>query len=115
MRAAAPGPACYLVEAPFELAYRQLTKDQAFVFRQAAMSDSPEISVAAVAALTGMGHHRAFAVLESLADVHLVQAGVFGSYLYDPLVKLFAQRKALEEDRPQTCEATHDILGELRT
>jgi hypothetical protein len=37
------------------------------MLRQAAMSGSPEISVAAVAALTGMAEHRAFTVLESLA------------------------------------------------
>jgi DNA-binding SARP family transcriptional activator len=89
---------CELVEAPFELAYQRLADDQAFMFRQAALSDSPEISPAAVAALTGMPEHQVFAKLESLADVHLVQAGVFGSYRYDPLVKLYAQRKALAAD-----------------
>jgi DNA-binding SARP family transcriptional activator len=91
-------PDCELVEAPFELAYQQLAHDQAFVFRQAAMSDSPEVSVAEVAALTGMPERMAFAMLESLADVHLAQACAFGSYRYDPLVKLYARRKALEED-----------------
>jgi hypothetical protein len=39
---------------------------------------------------------------------------VFGSYLYDPLVKLFARRKALAEDGPQTCGATHEVLSGLR-
>lgn len=90
---------CEQVEAPFQLAYQQLAGPQAFVFRQAAMAASPEISVAEVAALTGMPEHLTFAMLESLADVHLLQAGAFGSYRYDPLVKLYAQRKALAEDR----------------
>lgn len=102
---------CYQVEAPFALAYQQLTEEQAFVFRLAAMSDSPEITVGVVAALTGMAEHQAFAVLESLADVHLIQADVFGSYRYDPLVKLFALRKALEEDGPRICAATHEVLS----
>lgn len=105
---------CYQVEDPFALAYEQLTDDQAFVFRLAAMSDCPEITVAAVAALTGVAEHQAFAVLESLADVHLIAAGVFGSYRYDPLVKLFARRKALEEDGPRICEATHAVLSALK-
>jgi DNA-binding SARP family transcriptional activator len=91
---------CELVEAPFELAYQQLTDAQAVVFRQAAMSDSPEVSVAEVAARTGLPEHSAFAILESLADVHLARACAFGSYRYDPLVKLYAQRKALAEDAP---------------
>ena len=89
---------CELVEAPFERAYLKLAGDQAFVFRQAATSDDPEVSVATVAALTGMPEHLAFAKLESLADVHLVQAGAFGCYRYDPLVRLYARRKALAED-----------------
>ena len=105
---------CYLVEAPFDLAYQRLTEEQAFVFRQAAMADGPEIAVAAVAALAGVAEHQAFALLESLADVHLIQAGVFGSYLYDPLVKLFAKRRALAEDAPQVCAATRQVLSELR-
>ncbi len=84
--------------------------------RLAAMSDSPEITVAAVAALTGVAEHQTFAVPGSLADAHLIAAGGFGSYLYDPIVKLFARRKALEEDGPRICAATHEVLsGQERT
>jgi DNA-binding SARP family transcriptional activator len=103
-------PDCKLVEAPFERAYRLLPNDQAFVFRQAAMSDGPEISAAAVGALTEMLESRALATLESVADVHLLQAGALGSYRYDPLVKLYAWRKALAEDGHQTCEASRELL-----
>jgi hypothetical protein len=39
---------------------------------------------------------------------------VFGSFLYDPLVKLFARRKALAEDGPQICAAAHAVLSGLR-
>lgn len=91
---------CKLVEAPFERAYQQLADEEAFVFRQAAAAtaDGLEVSVADVAVVTGMRDHMAFALLESLADVHLVWACAFGTYRYDPLVKIYARRKAIEED-----------------
>jgi DNA-binding SARP family transcriptional activator len=103
-------PDCEVVQAPFELAHRQLTAEQAFVFRQAATSDSPEISVSAVADLMGAPRNTALKLLESLADAHLIEADAFGSYRYDPLVKLFAGRRALAEDGVQTCESSRALL-----
>jgi hypothetical protein len=73
------------------------------------MSDGPEIS-AAVAALTERPESHALATLESVADVHLIQAGALGRYRYDPLVKLYAWRKALAQDGHQTCEASRVLL-----
>jgi DNA-binding SARP family transcriptional activator len=108
-------PDCELVEAPFEQAYRHLPGDQAFVFRQAAMADRPEVSVAAVAAVTGMPENQALGALESLADAHLVQAAEFGRYRYHPLIKLYAWRKALAEGDhrawPEPAELLHQSLG----
>lgn len=102
---------CELVQAPFELAHHQLTAEQAFAFRQAATSDSPEISVAAVMALMSLPQNKALILLESLADVHLIEPGVFGSYRYDPLVKLYAERKAHTEDGLPTCQASRKLLA----
>jgi DNA-binding SARP family transcriptional activator len=103
-------PDCELVEAPFERAYRQLPGDQAFVFRKAALGDRPEVSVAAVAALTGMPEARVLGALESLADAHLIEAAEFGRYRYHPLVKLYAWRKAIEEGDHGACPASAELL-----
>jgi hypothetical protein len=61
------------------------------VFRQAALSDGPGVSVAEVAVPMAAAEHQALVMLEALADVHLIRAGMFGSYHYDPPVKLFAR------------------------
>ena len=50
-------------------------------------------------------------MLESIADSHLVEAGAFGSYRYDPLVKLHAWRMALEIDGPLRCERSRELLA----
>ncbi len=88
-------PDCALVEAPFASAYRRLAPEQAFVFREAAMTDGTEISVRKTAASLGMPEHLVYTLLDSLADLHLLQAGAFFCYRYDPLVKLYARRQAL--------------------
>jgi DNA-binding SARP family transcriptional activator len=93
---------CLIVEAPLESAYRRLTPGSAFAFRQAAMQEGLEVSVTAVSALLDVPEHMALALLDSLADVHLIQAGSSGGYCFDALVKLYARRKALVEDgRPR--------------
>jgi DNA-binding SARP family transcriptional activator len=102
---------CTLVEAPFDRAHSRLEKAEAFLFRQAATWDSPEISAAAAATLMDLPENRVVALLESIADSHLIEAGAFGAYRYDPLVKLHAWRMALEIDGPQRCAASRELLG----
>ena len=104
-------PDCALVEAPFDRAHRRLGKTEAFLFRQAATGDTPEISAVAAAVLMDVSENRAVALLESIADSHLIEAGAFGAYRYDPLVKLHAWRMALELDGPQRCAASRELLG----
>jgi DNA-binding SARP family transcriptional activator len=94
---------CLIVEAPFESAYRRLTPGSAFAFRHAAMLDGLEVSGTAVAALLDVPEHMALALLDSLADVHLLETRGFGSYRFDALVKLYARRKALAEDSGFHC------------
>lgn len=90
---------CELVEAPFESAYRRLSAGAALAFRQAALTDGLEISVAALSAALCLPEHITRALLDTLADVHLVEAGSGpGEFRYDPLIKLFARRKALAVD-----------------
>jgi DNA-binding SARP family transcriptional activator len=92
-------PDCALVEAPFERAHRRLEPDQAFLFRQAALADGLDVSISSAAALAGLGEHKTMALLDALADVHLLEPGDYGHYRYDPLVKVYARRQALIEDR----------------
>jgi hypothetical protein len=89
---------CLIVEAPLESAYRRLTSGSAFAFRQAATLEGLEISVSAVSALLDVSENMALALLDSLADMHLIQTGSSGGYYFDALVKLYARRKALVDD-----------------
>jgi hypothetical protein len=91
---------CLTVEAPFESAYRRLTPGRALAFRQAAMGDGLDVSVTDFAVLLDVPEHKALALLDSLADVHLLEACDSGRYRFDALVKLYARRKALADREP---------------
>ena len=106
---------CLLVEAPYERVYDQLPDDAARVFRLASMSDGDEVSVAAVAARAGLPEHATWALLESVADAHLIQAGVFGSYRFDPLIKVYGQRQFLALDTQPHLEPTRRSKSSSRT
>lgn len=95
---------CELVEAPFESAYDRLSRDTALVFRQASEADGLEVSVAATSAALNLPEHVTRALLDSLADVHLIEADVVsGGFRYDPLIKLYARRKALADEGLVRC------------
>jgi DNA-binding SARP family transcriptional activator len=90
---------CELVEAPFESAYCRLSPDAALVFRQASTGEGLQIPVDETSAALNFPGHVTRALLDSLADVHLIEPdAVSGGFRYDPLVKLFAWRKALAAD-----------------
>jgi hypothetical protein len=90
---------CELVEAPFESAHGRLSPEAAFAFRQAAGVPGLEISVPAMSAALNLPEHVIRALLDALADVHLIEAdSVSGEFRYDPLIKLYARRKALAVD-----------------
>jgi DNA-binding SARP family transcriptional activator len=76
---------------PLERAYRRLSPEQALVFRSGAEFEGPWIPVGAAAGELGMPENTVHALFESLADVHLVRPGKWGSYGYDPVIKLFAR------------------------
>lgn len=92
---------CELADIPLESAHGRLSPDAARAFRQASVGDGLEISVAALSAAMNLPDHVIRRLLDSLADVHLIEADdVSGGFRYDPLVKLYAWRKALAEDAP---------------
>ncbi|MGH3299271.1 MAG: BTAD domain-containing putative transcriptional regulator, partial [Trebonia sp.] len=92
---------CEPVEVPFESAHGRLSADAARAFRQASVGDGLGISVGALSVALNLPDHVVRRLLDSLADVHLIEADVVsGVFRYDPLIKLYASRKALAEDAP---------------
>jgi DNA-binding SARP family transcriptional activator len=91
---------CELVEAPFRSAYNRLSPEEAMVFRQASVTADTKISVAATSVALGVPEHVTRARLDALADIHhLVEPDtVSGEFRYDPLIKIYARRKAAELD-----------------
>jgi DNA-binding SARP family transcriptional activator len=91
---------CELVEAPFRSAYNRLTPEEALAFRQASVAAGTKISVAATSAALDVPENVTRALLESLAEMHhLVEPDpVSGEFCYDPLIKLYARRKAAALD-----------------
>jgi DNA-binding SARP family transcriptional activator len=91
---------CEVVEAPFVSAYSRLTLEEALAFRQASVAAGTKISVPATSAALGVPEHVTRALLESLAEMHhLVERdAISGEFCYDPLIKLYARRKAVELD-----------------
>lgn len=98
---------------PFERGLRRLDAQQARALRLAAVPDGADISVAAAAAILGMSEDDTEKVLESLVDVHLIEAGTPGRYWYHNLVREFARRRAHLDDGPAECRAVIARLAEF--
>jgi DNA-binding SARP family transcriptional activator len=91
---------CELVEGPFRSAYNRLSPEEAMVFRRASATTGTRISVAATSAGLGVPEDVTRARLDSLAEIHhLIEPDtVSGEFRYDPLIKIYARRKAAELD-----------------
>ena len=88
-------------QARFEAAHSRLDPETAFVFRQASAGEGLAIAVSATSAALNLPEHAIRALLNTLADVHLVEAdNVSGEFCYDPMIKKYAQRKAAAVDGP---------------
>jgi AAA ATPase domain len=75
MRYREPGGAELAVESAFDLSFHQLDAEQARIFRLVPLNQGPEISAAAVAAMTSLGEPAARRSLEELERAHLIEAG----------------------------------------
>ncbi|WP_280708336.1 BTAD domain-containing putative transcriptional regulator [Kitasatospora sp. GP30] len=82
------------VQATFELGYRQLTPYQVRAFRLVAAVDCKDLGTAAAAALLGLDEHIADELLESLADVAMLESPAAGRYRSHELLRAFARRKS---------------------
>jgi len=101
--ACAPVAECGVASTPFEWGYRQLPAAQARAFRLLALPDGPDIGVVEGAAMLEQSESEVETILESLADVHLVEAGRRGRYRYVGLIKSFARHRAEVEDGAVAC------------
>jgi tetratricopeptide (TPR) repeat protein len=90
------GTATASVAAAFELSYHRLNATAARVFRLLPLDPGPDVSTAVAAALTGLAHGEARAVLGTLIQAHLVEAapGAPGRWRMHDLVRLYAQRQS---------------------
>ena len=84
------------VVAPLLAAFRGLTDEQAIVLRGAARFDDPWIPVTRAAEATGLPESIVHDVCESLADIHLLRPGVWGTYGFDPAVRELARMPCAE-------------------
>ncbi|WP_371501882.1 NB-ARC domain-containing protein [Kitasatospora sp. NBC_00374] len=86
------------VDAAFELSYTALDPDQAHAFRMLAIPELPALSPGAAAAVLDCPEREAEDVLESLADIGLLESTDPGRYRYHDLLRLFARHRTLETD-----------------
>ncbi|MFH9354301.1 BTAD domain-containing putative transcriptional regulator [Kitasatospora sp. NPDC017646] len=81
------------VETTIGLGYGQLSVDEARAFRLLAVIDSPDIPLAAAAALLGVDQDTAEDLAEALVEANMLECFTPGRYRYHDLLRLYAQRK----------------------
>ena len=86
------------VEGAFELSYRALGGDTAYLFRRLGLHPGPDISVAVAALLADIDQDTAAALLRSLAQAHLIEPTRSGRYRIHDLLHAYAARLVGESD-----------------
>ncbi|WP_030236566.1 AfsR/SARP family transcriptional regulator [Streptomyces sp. NRRL S-350] len=81
------------VETTIGLGYGQLSADEARAFRLLALIDSPDIPLAAAAALLGVDEYTAEDLAEALVEANMLECFTPGRYRYHDLLRLYAQRQ----------------------
>ncbi|MFJ9441066.1 AfsR/SARP family transcriptional regulator [Kitasatospora sp. NPDC101235] len=102
------------VETTIGLGYGQLTVDEARAFRLLALIDSPDIPLAAAAALLGADEYTAEDLAEALVEANMLECFTPGRYRYHDLLRLYAQRQNERiGDTGEQEEAVLRLLGLL--
>ncbi|MBO1418858.1 BTAD domain-containing putative transcriptional regulator, partial [Streptomyces sp. FH025] len=81
------------VETTIGLGYGQLSATEARAFRLLALIDSPDIPLAAAAALLGVDEYTAEDLVEALVEANMLECFAPGRYRYHDLLRLYAQRQ----------------------
>ncbi|GLF97347.1 AfsR/SARP family transcriptional regulator [Streptomyces yaizuensis] len=93
------------VKATFELGYKQLEPGQARAFRLLGLTDGPDISLDAAAALLDLPVHRTEDLLEDLVDTSLLESAAPGRYRSHDLIRLYARSCAERDETSDDCRA----------
>ncbi|HKT02407.1 MAG TPA: tetratricopeptide repeat protein [Rugosimonospora sp.] len=88
------------VRATFDTSYARLSPAQQRVFRMLSLAPGTDISVAAVAVLTGIAEATARRLLDQLTAVHLVTHPTLGRYRLHDLLREYAEQRTQTEDSP---------------
>jgi tetratricopeptide (TPR) repeat protein/transcriptional regulator with XRE-family HTH domain len=85
----------------FEWSFRDLKVAEARVFQLLALHPGAQVSVAAVAALTGMPILQTRRVMETLCDFHLLTAAPGGRYQFHDLLRHYATERVRATDKAE--------------
>ncbi|MGI5521744.1 BTAD domain-containing putative transcriptional regulator [Micromonospora sp. CA-259024] len=96
---------CRIAAAPIERAYRRLDDTLARAFRLIALADAPDVSIMSAAAILDVEPNTAVEALESLADLHLIEADRSRRYHYLGLIRPWARQRAFSQDGIAACDA----------
>ncbi|ANZ37515.1 hypothetical protein BBK82_17105 [Lentzea guizhouensis] len=86
------------VRTVFDWSYRKLPADQQLMFRRLGLHPTPEISAHAAAALFGADLPQVRALLEDLADQHMIEIADRDRYTCHDLLRAYAADLAQEDD-----------------
>ncbi len=92
------------VRSVFDWSYTRLSKEQAGLFRRLGLHPGTELGIHAAAALTSEDVPAAYRILESLADLHLIEPVGRKRYRVHDLLHAYARHRAEADDRPQDCD-----------
>ncbi|MGW4059387.1 NACHT domain-containing protein [Amycolatopsis sp. NPDC004747] len=101
------------VRSAFELSYQALTAPARLAFRRAALSLTPEFSLADLAALLDDDHTAVAKAAYELADAQLAETADGRWFRYHDLIALFAREKAKADKPSDTIDATERLVGHL--
>ncbi|MFJ1752132.1 AfsR/SARP family transcriptional regulator [Kitasatospora sp. NPDC088134] len=93
------------VETTLGLGYAQLRPEEARAFRLLALVDSPDLPLAAVAALLGAPEREAEDLAEALVEANMLECFTPGRYRYHDLLRLYAQRQNTKLDDTEQQQA----------
>lgn len=98
------------ISAVFDLTYRHLPEEQASALRRAATVDSPSLSLSCAAALLDASEEDAEILLDALVDQAMLESPEPGRYRFHGLLRGFARRKALPDERHEAMARLLDFL-----
>jgi DNA-binding SARP family transcriptional activator/Tfp pilus assembly protein PilF len=93
------------VQAAFDLSYQTLAPADRLVFRRLGLPPGPDVTVGAVAALSGRTPREAAATLDRLVAAHLVDEYTEGRFTFHDLLREYAADRARREDSAAEREA----------